>query len=265
MKVIDQIGREVNISKPITRIVSLVPSITELVVDLGLKKELVGITKFCVHPIQLKQFKTIVGGTKDVHLEKIRDLEPDIILCNKEENTLEMVLELEKIAPVHVSNIITFDDSLELIKKYGEIFSKEKNAEKLTSELIEAFKQFQKSSASEKLKIGYFIWRAPWMVVGADTFINSMLELNGWENGFSSYEGRYPEIDLKHLKGLDLDLILLSSEPFPFKEKHILELQQFTSARIEIVDGEFFSWYGSRTLLAFQYFKKFRNYLSIPL
>lgn len=265
MKVIDQIGREVLISKPIKRIVSLVPSITELIVHLGLENELVGITKFCVHPKHLKQSKTIVGGTKEVHFERIRALKPDIILCNKEENTLEMVLELETIAPVHVSDIITLHDSLDLIEKYGVIFNKEANAEILNSELTEALKQFQNTEGSEKLKVGYFIWRTPWMVVGGNTFINSMLELNGWENEFSTMEGRYPEIDLEELKNLDLDLVLLSSEPFPFKEKHILEIQQYTSARIEIVNGEYFSWYGSRTLLALDYFNNFRNYLSSPL
>ena len=265
MEVTDQIGRDVKISKPIQRIVSLVPSITELIVHLGLENQLVGITKFCVHPAHLKRSKTIVGGTKEVHLDKIIAIKPDIILCNKEENTLEMVLELEKISPVHVSNVITFKDSIDLIEMYGDVFNKENNALQLVSNLSDAFKKFQESLPSKKLKVGYFIWRAPWMVVGANTFINSMLELNGLKNAFSIYKGRYPEINLRDIKSLDLDLILLSSEPFPFKDKHVLELQQYTSARVEIVDGEFFSWYGSRTLEAFEYFKKFRNYLSIPL
>tara|TARA_R100000935_G_C2826331_1_gene162517 strand:- start:977 stop:1774 length:798 start_codon:yes stop_codon:yes gene_type:complete len=265
MEFTDQIGRGISISKPIKRIVSLVPSITELVVFLGLEEKLVGITKFCVHPSNLKTSKTIVGGTKKVHLDKIRDLKPDIILCNKEENTLQMVLELEKIAPVHVSNVISFHDSQALIQSYGDIFDCDIAAERLNLDLKEKYEGFKFNISKTKLKVAYFIWREPWMVVGADTFINSMLELNGWENSFTIFNGRYPEINMNNLNEIDLDLILLSSEPFPFKQKHIKELRNYTKARVEIVEGEFFSWYGSRSLIAFDYFKQFQNYLSIPL
>ncbi len=265
MEFIDQIGRKIDISKPVKKIVSLVPSLTELIVYLGLEAELVGLTKFCVHPEDLKKSKKIVGGTKKVNIQKIHDLNPDIILCNKEENTLEMVMDLEKFAQVHVSNVITFEDSLELITEYGLLFNKEENATELVSELSQKKKSFQHNISETKLKVGYFIWREPWMVVGANTFINSMIELNGWKNCFIKEEGRYPEININNLKGLDLDLILLSSEPFPFKQKHIAEISNYSKARIEIVNGEFFSWYGSRSLLTFDYFEKFQNYLSIPL
>ncbi|WP_010228847.1 helical backbone metal receptor [Gillisia marina] len=265
MRVKDQLGRDLDISKPFTRIVSLVPSLTELFVYLGLEEKLVGITKFCVHPEDLKKTKTIVGGTKQVHFDKIRDLKPDLILCNKEENTLEMVKSLEDICQVHVSNIITFQDPLELISEYGILLNIEKEANKLASELSQKKILFEKQLSFKRLKVAYFIWRNPWMVVGGNTFINSMLELNGWENIYKTSEGRYPEIDIKSLKSQNLDLILLSSEPFPFQQKHMEEIRAFSSARIEIVDGEFFSWYGSRQLKAFRYFEELQNHLSTPL
>ncbi|HSM63835.1 MAG TPA: helical backbone metal receptor [Gillisia sp.] len=265
MIISDQLGRELEISKPLDRIVSLVPSLTELLVYLGLEEKIVGITKFCIHPEDLRKKKTIVGGTKKVHLEKIRALNPDIILCNKEENTLEMVLDLEKICPVHVSNIITFQDSLELISKYGTLFNKEQTALELVTALSDKKSLFEANLSSEKLRVAYFIWRKPWMVVGGNTFINSMLELNGWINVYKDSKERYPEIDLDQLKNKDLDLILLSSEPFPFQEKHIAEIQEHSDARIEIVNGEFYSWYGSRQLESFKYFEDLQSYLSTPL
>jgi len=265
MIILDQIDRELEISRPLNRIVSLVPSITELLVYMGLEEQILGITKFCIHPENLRKTKTIVGGTKQIHIEKIRALKPDIILCNKEENTLEMVLDLEKICPVHVSNIITFEDSLDLIEKYGDLFGKEEAADKLVSDLNNKKADFEANLTSEKLKVAYYIWRKPWMVVAGSTFINSMLELNGWVNVYADSKNRYPEIDLEEIKNKDLDLILLSSEPFPFQNKHIAEIREQCSARIEIVDGEFFSWYGSRQLDSFKYFEELQNYLSTSL
>lgn len=265
MKLKDQLDRDIEVSKPFTRIVSLVPSLTELIVYLGLEEQLVGITKFCIHPENLRQTKTIVGGTKKVNLQKIEALKPDIILCNKEENTLEMVLDLEKICQVHVSNIVTFQDSLKLIDQYGTLFNKVDLATGLVNRLSEKKKIFEIPQVTSKLRVAYFIWRKPWMVVAGDTFINSMLELNNWINVYKDSESRYPEVQLEDLKNRDLDLILLSSEPFPFKEKHIQEIREHSNARIEIVNGEYFSWYGSRQLLAFDYFEEFQNYLSTPL
>ena len=265
MLVRDQLDREVDISRNFNRIISLVPSLTELVVYLGLEERLVGITKFCVHPEGLKKTKTVVGGTKQVHLDKIRELKPDLILCNKEENTLNMVQELERICQVHVSNIISFSDSLELISEYGVLFQKEKKSKQLILDITGKKGAFQKHLDAKKLKVAYFIWRKPWMVVGGNTYINSMLELNGWKNIFKESEGRYPEIDLETLKNNNPDLILLSSEPFPFQHKHIEEIRAFSNARIEIVNGEFFSWYGSRQLKSLEYFEELQIHLSIPL
>lgn len=262
----DHLHRELVIDKIPRRIVSLVPSQTELLCDLGLEDKIVGITKFCVHPVHLRKTKTIVGGTKKVHYDRIKALDPDIILCNKEENTLEMVQELEKIAPVHVSDIINYKDALQIIEDYGGIFDRKLPATELLKDLKGAKENFEREIGKIRLKVAYFIWREPWMLAGRDTFINTLLELNNWENVVVGQSSRYPEIDLKDLGELQPDLILLSSEPFPFKEKHKKEiLGQYKNAGVELVDGEFFSWYGSRLLPAFKYFREFQKHLSSSL
>jgi len=252
-KIIDDLGRTLILQKKPKRILSLVPSLSELLVDLGLEKELVGITRFCVHPKSLRQEKVIVGATKKVDYDKIKALKPDFILCNKEENTKEMVAELENIAPVFVSDINSIADTLKLIKSLATIFKSNEKAEFLTQEIRKKQTVFQLAIKDRKpLKTAYFIWKKPWMVAGENTFINSLLALNQFNNQFLN-KGHYPEIKLDELK--NLDLILLSSEPYPFKEEDIKELQAYTNAKILLVDGEYFSWYGPRLLKAFDYFE----------
>lgn len=263
MRIKDQLGRELTISKTPRRIVSLVPSQTELLCDLGLEDNLVGVTKFCVHPDHIRKSKKIVGGTKQVHFDRIKKLGPDIILCNKEENTAEMVLELEKIAAVHVSDILTFEDALELAEEYGRLFDRNEESSRLVEKIRQEKESFVQEIPAAKLKVAYFIWREPWMLAGRHTFINTLLELNGLENVLRDKQSRYPEIDLRELESLQPDIIMLSSEPFPFKEKHKKEvLKHFKKARVEFIDGEYFSWYGSRLLPAFDYFRKFQTKLS---
>ncbi|WP_121666393.1 ABC transporter substrate-binding protein [Mesonia aquimarina] len=253
----DQLQRQLKLDKTPERIISLVPSQTELLVDLGLEDKLIGVTKFCVHPSTIRKEKTVVGGTKEVKVEEIEALQPDIILCNKEENTKKMVAELEKIAPVHVSDIHNLEESYEMIQQYGEIFSVEKNALKLIEKIQEEFLDFQKSIENQPVKkVAYFIWRNPWMVAGGNTFVNYLLKLNKFENVYADIE-RYPAIKLEELR--EVDYVLLSSEPFPFHEKYIFEFEPFVNTdKIKFVDGEYFSWYGSRLKNAFQYFKNLR-------
>ncbi|QED37838.1 ABC transporter substrate-binding protein [Antarcticibacterium arcticum] len=260
----DQLHREIKILKPLRRIVSLVPSQTELLVDLGLEENLVGITKFCVHPIHLRKTISVVGGTKKVKIDKIKALKPDIILCNKEENTQEMVRELENVAPVHVSDIIEISDALELIEMYGDLFNKKQEAQVLVKG-IESKLMIFTALPKRKLRVAYFIWRDPWMVAGKNTFINTLLELNNWENIFAERDERYPVIEPEELTSANVDLILLSSEPFPFSEIHKKEIQHFCKCRITFANGEYFSWYGSRLLQAIDYFGHFQKQLSSSL
>lgn len=255
MELRDQLGRRMILPGDPGRIISLVPSQTELIVDLGLQKELVGITKFCVHPSGLRKSTRIVGGTKQVHPEKIRLLGPDIILCNKEENTPEMVRELEKIAPVHVSDILGLNDVFVMMRQYGQLFGRERRAEEFIASIAVGFEKFREEMLNRpRMKVAYVIWKDPLMVAGRETFINYLLEMNNFSNIFP---GRYPKITLEALHSQSPDLVLLSSEPFPFAEKHIASFRG--SGEIRLVDGEFFSWYGSRLLKALDYFKDFRD------
>lgn len=248
----DFLSRELNLTHTPNRIVSLVPSQTELLVDLGLRDSIVGVTKFCVHPENLRQEKTVVGGTKQVKIQNIKSLKPDIILCNKEENTPEMVTELEQIAPVHVSDIQTLDDNNRLILDYGKLFGVEEKAKALVDKIEVEKAQFQSLiSGQPKLRVAYLIWRDPWMAVGRDTFIHHMLEVCNFDNVFKDKD-RYPEIDINNLP--EVDLLLLSSEPYPFKTKHLEEIP-LPKEKIKFINGEFFSWFGSRMRYAFDYFK----------
>ena len=260
----DQIGVTVALSESPRHIISLVPSQTELLYELGLEDRIVGITKFCVHPYHFKSTKKIVGGTKKVHYEKIRLLKPDIIICNKEENTLEMVEELRKICPVWVTNILTVEDNFQMITDFGKLFNCRTEAQKWNDKLAFGLKDFQ-SFIKDKpvLKAVYFIWKNPYMAAGSDNYINEMLQLNHFRNIYEN-KSRYPEVEIKkiRLEG-DPDLVLLSSEPYPFKEEDAFEIGRFTHhAKTIFVDGEMFSWYGSRMLKAFDYFKKLHDRLS---
>lgn len=255
MQIQDQLGRKIELKETPKRIVSLVPSQTELLFDLGLEPFIVGITHYCVHPEFLKQIKTSVGGTKKVNLRKVKELKPDIILCNKEENTKEMVEELEKIAPVHVSDVASLEDAYNLMHQYGEIFGCKDLASTMLSSIqkkVESLKELVNNSTPRK--VAYFIWNDPLMVAGNGTFINELLKLNKFENVF--LQDRYPETNFEELKEKNIDICLLSSEPFPFKEEHKATFLEITK-NVEIVDGEYFSWYGSRLLEAMDYFKQF--------
>lgn len=252
----DQMNRTIRLGQFPKRIVSLVPSQTELLCDLGLKDLLVGVTKFCVHPHQIKKEVTVVGGTKQIHINKIKQLQPDIILCNKEENTKDIVEACEGICPVHVSDIYTLDDSLQLIEQYGKLFNCEKRAQELV-ELIRLKKNDFEAYIKGKrcFKTAYFIWKSPWMVAANNTFINYLMALQGFENQFGHLK-RYPDIELSEENLSGVELVLLSSEPYPFKEEHKDYLKTvIPNAKILLVDGEMFSWYGSRLIKAFDYFK----------
>ena len=232
------------------RVISLVPSITETLFDICLTSyEIIGRTKFCIHPKELVKDVEIIGGTKNLNLEKIKILKPDLIIANKEENVKEQVEELMKDFKVLVTDIETLEDNSELLKQLGKIFNKEKIADEINLKTYEAF-DIPKSE--NKLKVAYLIWKDPYMTVGGDTFISRILEELGFENQFKDQK-RYPEVQLEDLK--EADLIFLSSEPFPFKEKHIAEIQNIcVDQKIMIVDGEAFSLYGSHLAKCGEYY-----------
>jgi ABC-type Fe3+-hydroxamate transport system substrate-binding protein len=257
----DQLQRAVHLQSPPRRVVSLVPSQTELLVDLGLEYILVGVTKFCVHPDTIRKTKALVGGTKQIKISKVKELRPDLILCNKEENTKDLVASLSKIAPVHISDIYTLEDCFILIKMYGDLFEVQNKARELISEIVQQRKYFQQflKGRHKRLKVAYFIWRSPYMVAASNTFINTMLYEAGFNNIFKS-ELRYPVIELNAESLKSVDAIFLSSEPYPFKKDHIIQMKKlFPQTTIQLVNGELFSWYGSRLKLSYDYFKQLHN------
>ncbi len=242
---VDQMHRKVHIPAPPQRIVSLVPSQTELLHDLGLGKRVVGITKFCVHPESWFRSKTRIGGTKKVDLEKVRALKPDLIIGNKEENERKDILALEKEFPVWMSDVRDLPGALEMVLRIGEITGTKTGAEELKRMIQQAFDGLQ--PLDPPATVAYFIWRKPYMVAGHGTFVNDMLTRCGLENVFDADDARYPEITAQELEEAAPDIILLSSEPYPFKEEHIAELQEICpDTPVLLVNGEFFSWYGSR-------------------
>lgn len=260
---IDNIGILHTFDKVPQRIISLVPSQTELLVDLGLESKIVGITKFCIHPEKLKTKKAIVGGTKKVDYNKIKALTPDIVICNKEENTLEIVENLRLICSVWVTDIVTIEDNLKMISDFGHLFDCTREAQQWNASLVFALSDFKQFIDRKPIrKVAYFIWKNPYMVAGSNNFINELLQLNRFENVFANLS-RYPVIDLQEINTVDdLDLVLLSSEPYPFKEKEALEMTDFCSlSNIILVDGVMFSWHGSRLLKALDYFKKLHQNL----
>jgi len=258
----DQTGRTVALNTfPPKRIISLVPSQTELLADLGLNNEVVGITKFCVHPPEWFRNKTRIGGTKNLNIKKIAELNPELIIANKEENEKNQIAELEKYFPVWVSDVKNRNEAYQMIEQTGILTGKQYEAEKLLEQIKNNFSQLPPPGA--RLRACYLIWQNPYMTAGGDTFISDMLYTAGFENIYSGKK-RYPEVTIQELQSAGCQLLLLSSEPFPFKEEHVKQLQkQLPETKIRLVDGEIFSWYGSRLLYAAAYFIQLRNELAI--
>lgn len=256
---IDQLGRNITVPASPGRIISLVPSQTELLADLGLGDRVVGITKFCVHPEGWRKSKMIIGGTKQFDFDAIRASNPDLIIGNKEENYEEGINELSKIYPVWMSDIVTLEDSLQMIAQIGNLTQTESKATEIVNSVRASFSGLPKLPA---LKTLYLIWRNPWMATATGTFINEMITLSGLQNCLGD-ETRYPELTSEQIQTLEPELILLSSEPYPFREKHVQELTKFCpQAKILLVDGEMFSWYGSRLLKFAQYLQTVKTVLS---
>lgn len=251
-------GREVKISLPINKIVSLVPSQTELLFDLGLGNKIVGRTKFCIHPKKEVEKVKIVGGTKTFHIDQIKKLQPDLIIGSKEENQKELIQSLEKDFPIWLSNIITLPDAIAMINSLSELLEVKEKGDHINDTISKRFSEIPKFNGKSVL---YLIWSKPYMGVGNSTFINSLLENIGLKNVLSSYD-RYPQLTDNQIVDLNPEYIFLSSEPFPFKTKHEILLKEILpDSRIIHVNGEMFSWYGSRLLQAPGYFKNLHSRL----
>ena len=241
------------------RIVSLVPSISELLHFLALEKETVGITKFCIHPNEWYKTKKRIGGTKNLNLKIIRELNPTLIIANKEENIKEQIELLAQEFPVFLTDVNNFDEGIKMIRDISQLTHTQQKANKLIKNInanrIVSFNL-------HKIKVAYLIWKDPYMVAAGNTFIDSMLSTAGLINVYSN-KTRYPIVTIDELNNSDAEIILLSTEPYPFKKKHLTELSiLFPSKKLFIADGEMFSWYGNRMLNALHYFKDFQKILS---
>ncbi|WP_316835142.1 helical backbone metal receptor [Pedobacter nutrimenti] len=251
----DQLGREISIEYPPKKIVSIVPSQSELLFDLGLGDEVIGLTKFCVHPENRFKEKVKIGGTKKLNIELIRSLKPDLIIGNKEENEQSQIELLMEEFPVWMSDIYDLEGAKNAILQIGELVNREPEAAYLNHLIHAGFTDLQVLALQNNLhkKVAYLIWKDPYMFAGQNTFINDILMRNGLQNVVKI--SRYPEFGLSELAELEPDLIFLSSEPYPFKEKHLEEVREMVpGARVMLVDGEMFSWYGSRLVKAVEYF-----------
>lgn len=254
MLFIDQINNSIELKTFPKRIISLVPSQSELLWDLGLREEIVGVTKFCIHPKTLFNTAAKVGGTKTLDLEKIRSLKPDLIIGNKEENEQSQILELQQEFPVWMSDIYTLEDSLVMINAIGELINKRAAALKISETIQSSFNNLSQVNKT----VLYLIWKKPYMAAGKATFIGDMLSKIGLQNVLTESDSRYPELSIETIKQLNPEYVFLSTEPFPFNESHMYDLRmELPNSKIILVDGELFSWYGSRLQHSVAYFNEF--------
>jgi ABC-type Fe3+-hydroxamate transport system substrate-binding protein len=250
----DQLGNSITLKQKPVRIISIVPSQTELLFSLGLKDYIFGITKFCIHPKDLCKSIVKIGGTKNLNISKILALKPDIVFANKEENVKEQIDILKTNGiPVWTSEVKTLEDALQMIQAIGLITETHIKAKEIAKKINEEFATLSNQSTK---KVTYLIWKDPYMTIGSDTFIHDLLSKIGMHNVFED-KTRYPTITLEEIRDRKPDIILLSSEPFPFKEKHLAVIKEvIENVEVRLVDGTYFSWYGSKLLESAEYFKK---------
>ncbi|HVG12687.1 MAG TPA: helical backbone metal receptor [Flavisolibacter sp.] len=265
----DQLNRLVELKKSPSRIVSLVPSQTELLYSLGLDAEVIGITKFCEQPPEWFRTKLKVGGTKNLDLAKISALRPDLVIASKEENVKEQVEELAQNFPVWISDVSTYAQALEMIESVGAITDRTAAASELIHNIQLCFDHLRASlgaggpASTRSPRIAYLIWKDPFMAAGGDTFIGDMLRLAGFVNIFEQ-KTRYPIVSIEELREANCELIFLSSEPYPFAQKHIPAFSDHLPAtKVMLVDGMLFSWYGSRLEKAPGYFIELHRQINL--
>ncbi len=257
----DHLGRNVQIEQNLNRIISLVPSQTETILELSNPSILIGRTKFCIHPRGVVEDIQKIGGTKNLNLDLIRSIKPQLIIANKEENNKDQVLACAEFCPVWVSDIKSPEDGIKLINDFGVILQAKDKANALIKAIATGRKVFDQRTIQTK-RAAYLIWKDPFMSVGKDTYIHHTMKSAGFINIFAD-QYRYPSCTLDEIIERHPEIILLSSEPFPFKEKHISELSRYIpETKIILVDGEMFSWYGSKMRKAYPYFSEIHSKLS---
>jgi ABC-type Fe3+-hydroxamate transport system substrate-binding protein len=248
------------------RIVSLVPSLTELVCDLGLAGELVGRTGFCIHPREILKPIPKVGGTKDVNLARLRELAPTHVIVNIDENRRDCVAEIAEFVPhVIVTHPCAPEDNLTVFRLFGAIFGREAEAEALAADLQAALAEARAMGASlPKEAVLYLIWRDPWMSVARSTYISATLKSVGWETWPAGDEPRYPAFEWDAAWLGEVSRVFLSSEPYSFRDRHVAEVEALSGRPAALMDGEMASWYGSRAARGLRYLASLRRTLAGP-
>lgn len=243
------------------RIVSLVPSITELLCDLGLAGSLVGRTGFCIHPAEVVRAIAKVGGTKDVNVDKIRKLAPTHLIVNVDENEKPTVDTLAQFVPnVIVTHPVAPRDNLALYRLLGGVFGVDAQAERLCEAFEREYAALHAQPKGPPQTMLYCIWQDPWMTVSPDTYIARMMEEIGWRCWTpASDAARYPRFEWSEEVVRGIDGVLLSSEPYRFTETHVDALEKQIGKPVQLVDGEMMSWYGSRAIAGLHYLRQLRN------
>ncbi len=253
----DQLQRTITLDSIPKRIVSCVPSITELLFEFVPANSIVGRTKFCIHPKDQIVDIPKIGGTKTLNLDMIKNLNPDLIIANKEENVKLQIETLASSIPTYVSDVPDLKSTCKLIEDMGKMFSKDKLAESM---VLEIARELDMPPNAPDLSALYLIWKEPYMSIGSDTYIHDVLINSGFTNAIN-HKKRYPVVTIDEINKLKPSLILLSSEPFPFAQKHIDELYKNLEypCNIILVDGELFSWYGVKSINGLKYARKLRS------
>lgn len=250
----DAIGN-VHRADPAARIVSLVPSVTEMLCHFGLGPQLLGRTGFCIHPAKTVAAIPKVGGTKDVNIEKIRRLAPSHLVVNIDENEKPTVEQLSQFVPhIVVTHPLHPRDNLDLAALLGGVFCREAAAQAWAQDFERAWAALQAAPRGRQQRVLYCIWKDPWMSISADTYIARMLAEIGWQVPQLG-TARYPAFDWSPALLDQIDLILLSSEPYRFGEADVAALAAQTGKPVWLVDGEMLSWYGSRAVAGLDYLR----------
>ncbi len=249
----DDLRRDVTFEFPPRRIVCLCPSLTETLFALGLADQVVGRTRYCIHPAQPVQRVAVVGGTKDIDIDRVRALQPDLVIAEKEENPRPAVEALADSLPIFVCDVTDYASALRAITSLGLLTDRTESATALVRDIRQAFAGLRPVATQ---RVAYLLWRKPYMAAGRGTYVHALLEQCGFENVCRDLPERYPEVTIESLRQLAPAWVMLSSEPFPFDDKHVADLAgQLPATRVIRVDGELFSWYGSRMLAAATYLK----------
>ena len=261
MQFFDDLGKTIFINKIPKRIVSLCPSITETLCELGLSDKIIACTDYCIHPIDKVKNINKIGGPKNFSEEKILKLSPDIIFAVKEENDANKIINISKKITTYVFDINSIKEGIELIKALGNIFEIQNIANVFIEKILEGYKNLPKVNSN--IQCLYLVWKNPYIAVGSGSFIDSVLNKLNLRNCLRNSEKKYPKINLNNFEN-NFDLIILPSEPYRFSNKDIEELENVFPEKVIIkVDGEMFSWYGTHQLKSISYFDKFVEKLNL--